>query len=387
MPGFLALRETCRKIRPALPDVVVEVRFIGAAYRCHRSHVPAHFWIGIDLIMFLKHVTAEQAAILAGAVVGGCRLDGWAIDAQPALLNAVFSRLLDFHEDFRTLPALDLAAVKSALPGYEERREAIDLMLTMEMMCHEIPPTLSASIERWAGELGIDGNDLAIARDVANGELAKASVDFYRTGYNGDFTRALPHMEKLYERYQIKALALTLEEDPALLARFEALEFAPSGSWGRALWEFYTARGFGFPGKVGGVNLAVGMHDWVHVLADYGSTSIGEIEVAAFRLTSSSLPGAVSTFLGLVGMDQGGFFGSALTRRNDDHALQLPGAVDRIADALRRGREMTMDFPQDIDFLDYANEQLDELRATWNIPPKGVDHSPGWNIRTETSAL
>jgi len=58
-------------------------------------------------------------------------------------------------------------------------------------------------------------------------------------------------------------------------------------------------RGFEFPGQPGSVNAAVAQHDWVHVLADYGTTPMGEIEVISFQTGATRTPGAM---LGLVGL-------------------------------------------------------------------------------------
>jgi hypothetical protein len=336
--------------------------------------------------MFFKHLTPADAPMMAAAVVGACRLDGWALDAQPTLLGSIFSRMLDFHEDFRTLAPATIHQVKIAFPEAEHRSELLDLMIAMEFMCHELSPALSASVDTWARELGVQEYALDVAREVAAGKIAEAGVDFYRLGYIGEFAKTLPNFDQLFERYGIKAYAMTLEEDPELAARFDALEHCAPGTLGRALWDFYTARGFSFPGTLNSVNMGIAQHDWVHVLADYGTTSVGELEVAAFRSTSSDSPGAMFNFIGIIGMFQGGLFASALVRKNDDHVLQFPGAIDRIADAMRRGRECNTELFMGERIFAYADRPLAELRELWSIPRKDVDHSPGWDLREEALA-
>ena len=51
---------------------------------------------------------------------------------------------------------------------------------------------------------------------------------------------------------------------------------------GRRVWEMYQARGFVFPGQPGSAPPLLAQHDWVHVLADYGTTVEAELEVFAF---------------------------------------------------------------------------------------------------------
>ena len=83
---------------------------------------------------------------------------------------------------------------------------------------------------------------------------------------------------------------LTGTEDPALAAKWAALEACPSGSLGRIVWDFYQKRGFAFPGTQGAVSPLLAQHDWVHCLADDGTSATGEIEV--FTFLASAIPDA-----------------------------------------------------------------------------------------------
>ena len=46
----------------------------------------------------------------------------------------------------------------------------------------------------------------------------------------------------------------------------------PEGSLGLGVWRFYRARGFTFPGRPESAPPNLAQHDWIHVLAEYGST-------------------------------------------------------------------------------------------------------------------
>lgn len=56
--------------------------------------------------MFLVHTSRDHAPIFARAVIGACRLDGWASTVQPRLLHTLFNRLLGQDLDFETLSPL-----------------------------------------------------------------------------------------------------------------------------------------------------------------------------------------------------------------------------------------------------------------------------------------
>ena len=137
------------------------------------------------------------------------------------------------------------------------------------------------------------------------------------------------------------------------------------------------------PGTPGAVSKGESHHDWVHVLSDYGTSPMGEVEVGAFRMTTTDDAGAALTFIaGQLAFYQGGIMPSALTGLHKDHVLETPGGTERVADALRRGRECTFDTYHLFDFFAVANEPLEGLRERWNFVPKSVADSPSWDLDT-----
>src|SRR5207248_1372460 len=65
-------------------------------------------------------------------------------------------------------------------------------------------------------------------------------------------------------------------------ARWRALEDLPEGTLGRLVSQLYRARGFEYPGAPGSAPPLLAQHDWVHVLADFGTTVESEVEVFGF---------------------------------------------------------------------------------------------------------
>ena len=201
--------------------------------------------------MFLIHSTVDQAPLQAAALVGACRGDGWQTPLQPRFLGVLFHQLLGYEADFDQIPGLSAEAVAEALPTAEQRLELVELMVTLEMLCDSIPAALEASIEHWAGVLGVEDRSLRLARDLAAHASAQALHDFYRYDWVGEQDILSPAFEGLLARYGDQAYALTVEPDPIEAARWRALEQCPAGSIGRSLWDFYQERGFGFPGEPG----------------------------------------------------------------------------------------------------------------------------------------
>ena len=320
--------------------------------------------------MFLIHSTLDQAPLQAAALVGACRGDGWQTPLQPRFLGVLFHQLLGYEADFDQIPGLSPEAVAEALPTAEQRLELVELMVTLEMLCDSIPAALEASIEHWAGVLGVEDRSLRLARDLAAHASAQALHDFYRYNWIGEQDMLSPAFEGLLARHGEQSYALTVEPDPIEAARWRALEQCPAGSIGRTLWDFYQERGFGFPGEPGAANAALAHHDWIHVLADFDTTPMGEMEVTAFQAAASTLPGATLGFIGAVSIFQTGLLPSVVVPPGYSHALEVPGGPERIADAIQRGRACQRDVFREIDFFAVADQALPALRDCWSIPGK-----------------
>ena len=257
-----------------------------------------------------------------------------------------------------------------ALPTAEQRLELVELMVTLEMLCDSIPAALEASIEHWAGVLWVEDRSLRLARDLAAHASAQALHDFYRYDWVGEQDILSPAFEGLLARHGDKAYALTVEPDPLEASRWRALEHCPAGSIGRSLWDFYQERCFGFPGEPGAANAALAHHDWIHVLADFDTSPMGEMEVTAFQAAASTLPGATLGFIGAVSIFQTGLLPSLVVPPGYSHALEVPGGPERIADAIQRGRACQRDVFREIDFFAVADQALPALREGWSISGK-----------------
>lgn len=72
-------------------------------------------------------------------------------------------------------------------------------------------------------------------------------------------------------------------ENPAMAARYRALESFPEGSLGRGYFDFVTRNHFSFPGEKGAGPEPIVFHDCLHVLAEYDTSSIEETQIAAFQ--------------------------------------------------------------------------------------------------------
>ncbi len=322
--------------------------------------------------MFLIHTSHEHADVLARAVVAACRGRAWVAPVQPRLLHVLFNQLLERDLDFETLQPISQQEVAAALVSPEERSELIQLMCAIEVLCNPVPEPMEASVRSWASALGVDDPALMFLRDLVVSEMAKAQQDFYRLNWIGDLDRKQPEFATLVARQGESAYAVTVEKDSALLKRWHGLGDCPEGSLGRRLFEFYQTRGFLMPGEPGGANVAVAQHDWVHVLADYGTTPLGEIEVVSFQASCSRSPGATLGLIGALGLfESGAFTASLIAGSHPGEALSLPGGIERMSEAMQRGRACNTDL-LNFDLFTKADGPIDRVRGEFGIPPKSA---------------
>jgi hypothetical protein len=105
-------------------------------------------------------------------------------------------------------------------------------------------------------------------------------------------------------------------------------------------------------------------------MADYGTTPLGEIEVLSFQASSSRSPGATLGVIGALGLfESGAFVGSHITAPQYHQGLSMPGGLERMAEAILRGKACNTDL-LDVDFFSLADQPIDKVRADFGIPPK-----------------
>ena len=137
--------------------------------------------------------------------------------------------------------------------------------------------------------------------------------------------------------------------------------------------DFYRSRGFSYPGRPGSAPPLLAQHDWVHVLADYGTTVESELEVFAFIARANDDPHAFSLLAMVVSLFETGYLrsGAGLFESSPGH-LSRTGMAERVADAMLRGArcEGSVDFLRQVDWFELADLPVEEVRRHFGVTPK-----------------
>jgi len=319
-----------------------------------------------------KHVPpdADEVDLLARGIVTAIQPSTGLTSLQDLLLQAVFESMTGFPIYCASVVPIEPLefAQGLALRNEEFRTRIVQIMLLGEMVLMPLPDEVSERVERFAAELGISEGMIEVTRDFAKGSLGLALTDFERNGYTADWNP--DRCDVLHTSARLGRAWDADTEDPDLAARWTALEQCPAGSLGLQVTRFYRSRGFSYPGLPGSAPPYLAQHDWVHILADYGTTVESEIEV--FGLIGRAIPDfkGFSLLAMVIGLFETGFIesGAGLFQADKGH-LSKEGMPARLGDAMRRGALCGVDL-MGIDWFLYADASVEEARRELKMVPK-----------------
>jgi len=323
----------------------------------------------------------DEVRLVARGIATAVAPEPGLTDVQADLLEAIATALTGVSVDYRRLEPLgpdELAAVL-ADRDLNYRQRIVHHMVLGELVLRPIPTVVAHRVAQYSEALGVKDDFVRIARRYAQGAYGLAFKDLQRNGFvehvrdaadgetgDGPKARGGP------------APFVPAEVDPAVAARWNAFEELPEETLGRAVWEMYDSRGFEFPGTPGGAPAYLAQHDFVHVLADYGTNLKGELEVFAFIGRADPDPKGFAWLATLTGLFETGYIPSTgfFDRDVREPVIQAPGMHLRIADAIRRGKVVADAYGVDLFVVDYhelAERPVDEVRELLSVAPKGSD--------------
>jgi hypothetical protein len=315
---------------------------------------------------------AAEVALMSRGFLGVIAPDGGLTQLQRLLLEAIVPAMTGFPFEPGDPLGPDAFARVLARRAEAFRTRIVQLAILGVLVLRPIPPEVTFRVTAFAREASVDDGMLAVARRFSEGSLGLAAFDFQRNGYAGhwgpDDDRALHVSSHLAEAWEPDV------DDPALARRWTGLDDLPPGSLGRRVSDFYRARGFAYPGLNGSAPPLLAQHDWVHVLADYGTTVEAELEVFAFIARANDDMRAFSLLAMVVCLFETGYLatGAGLFESDTGHLSRQRVAV-RLADAMRRGARCrgSVDFLR-TDWFDLADRSVEDVRAHFGVEGKAA---------------
>ncbi|MCP4436489.1 MAG: hypothetical protein GY812_13470 [Actinomycetia bacterium] len=297
---------------------------------------------------------------------------------QASLVGALAASLFGDTTDVSSLEPISESELADALEdtGAEQRHRIVHLMVLGELILRPIPTVVARRVASYAEALRIEDKYVRIARRYSQGAFGLAWLDLERSGFAAHWEMARTDQLKASVKLAGQLSAGVVDEQ--LASRWASFAQMPADSLGRSVLDMYEGRGFAIPGSEGGASAYLAQHDFVHVLADYGTNLNGEIETFSLIGRADPDPKGFAWLATLIGLfetgyvaDAGFFSGDLEERRLDSTEMHV-----RLADALRRGAALCDTLGSDlleIDYHDFVERPLDEVRAELGFPPKSDD--------------
>lgn len=313
----------------------------------------------------------EEVTLVARGIATAVAPETGITEVQAELLQAIAAALTGFEVDYRSLDPLgpaELADVLHTRP-LDYRQRIVHHMVLGELVLRPIPVVVAHRVAKYAEALGIKDDFVRVARRYAQGAYGLAWIDLERSGF-------VEHVQDADGRAPARASTIApADVDRALEAKWQAFAELPPDTLGFGVWDLYDSRAFDLPGAPGGPPVRLAQHDFVHVLADYGTNLRGEVEVFALIGRTDPEAKGFAWLATLIGLFETGYITSTgfFDRDVRDPVIQAPGMHVRLADGIRRGKVIAargVGDLFDIDYHEHAARPVDEVREILGIPPK-----------------
>ena len=318
---------------------------------------------------------SDEVMLVARGIATAVAPEEGLTDVQANLLGAIAEALTGVTIDYRSLEPLGAEEFAKVLAGNDlaYRQRIVHHMVLAELVLRPLPVVVAHRVAKTAEALGVKDDFVRVARRYAQGAYGLAWMDLQRSGFVEHVQDAGGEAAQPQARTKLAPAVV----DPALAAKWIAFEEYEPDSLGRLVWEAYDGRGFALPGTEGGAPAYLAQHDFVHVLADYGTNLKGEVEVFALLGRADPDPKGFAWLATLIGLFETGFIADTGFFERDirERNVGAPGMHQRIADAIRRGKIVCEHLDMDLfeyDFHAVAHLPVEEVRVMFTLPPKSA---------------
>lgn len=312
--------------------------------------------------MELKIPSPEQAYWGLRAMKTVALADGMLDDSERHMMEAV-QRIFGTTYSPEELDPITSDELARSFPDPQLRQQLVQGLIVMSLIDGKANAQETNLVEQFAQALEVSALEVKGLRHVLKGEILQLRLDLVRRFWLRDKVKEIWNTEGIRGLYTFMRGMLGAYEDTALAARYQALEHYPSGSLGRAYWEYCRKNGFALPGEKGGAPEQILFHDCAHLLSGYGTAPEEEVQVACFSAGFQRRDPWLFVFFVLLQFHVG--------IRMTPIAEARTGFFDptKALIAIRRGAAMNVDLNNGWDYWPVMGEQVEELRRRYNILP------------------
>jgi hypothetical protein len=326
----------------------------------------------------------DEVLLVARGIASAVAPEDGLTPVQAEILAAIADALTGIEVDYTNLEPLSREALAEVLADRElaYRQRIVHHMVLGELVLRPIPTVVAHRVAQYAEALGVKDDFVRVARRYAQGAYGLAWMDLQRSGFVEHVAESGGEMKA---KVRPAAPFQPAELNPKLAECWESFAELSHESLGYSVWDMYDARGFGLPGTAGGAPEYLAQHDFVHVLADYGTNLKGELEVFAFIGRADPDPKGFAWLATLIGLFETGYIADTgfFSRDVRERHITAPGMHHRLADSIKRGKVMSEHYCKDlfeVDYYEVAARPVGEVREMLGVPPKSAAAIEGGSV-------
>lgn len=312
--------------------------------------------------MELKIPSPEQAYWGLRAMKTVAMADG-ALNASERHMLESIQRIFGTTHDLEQLAPIMPTELARSFPDPQLRKQLVQGLVIMTLIDGKTGPKETDLVEQFAQALEVDAPEVKNLRHVLKGEILQLRLDLVRRFWLRQKVTEVWNKEGIRGLSKFVRGMMGRYENKELAARYQTLEYCPSGSLGRSLWEYWHENGFALPGQKGGAPEQIVFHDCAHVLSGYGTAPEEEVQVACFSAGFQRREPWMFVFFVLLQFHVG-IRMTPITMARTGMFNPLKAMI-----AIRRGAAMNVDLNDGWDHWSVMDEQVEELRRRYNILP------------------
>jgi tellurite resistance protein len=313
--------------------------------------------------MHIPTPPAEVARFGLRALKTIAAADGEIHDLERRFAVAVQHHILATDLDFDTIEGIDPEELARGVPE-PFRERVVHGCLLVALIDGQASAAELAVVDAFAEALDVPRDAIATAQKLVDEHLLRFRLDVLRRSFLGQ--RGVDFVKQRGIRGLLSVAANLMQiENPAMNARYRALEGAPEGTLGREYWKYMTRNAFSYPGEKGAGPEPIVFHDCLHVLAEYDTTSLEETQIAAFQ-AGTLKKNAIYGLLFPLAQFHLGVSITPVTK-----AEQGVIDPDLWIKAFVRGTRTNLDLAVDWQPWDVFDRPVTELRVAYGIEPRG----------------
>jgi tellurite resistance protein len=289
--------------------------------------------------------------------------DGELHDLEARFAAAVQRHILKTDVDFEALEPIDPEELVNGVPG-PFRERVIHACLVAALIDGEASASEMAVLDAFVKALGVPRDAIATAHKLVDDHLLRFRIDILRRSFLGQRGRDFVKRRGIRGLLSVAANLMQIE-NPAMAARYRALQKSPEGTLGRGYWEYTQKNGFALPGEKGAGPEPIVFHDCLHVLAEYDTISIEETQIAAFQAGTLKKDAIYGLLFPLAQFH----LGISITPVTEAERGVID--PDLWIKAFVRGTKTTIDLCTTWQPWDDFHRPVTELRVEYGIEPRG----------------